>query len=96
MKTLHEIIEILGEHKDELRNKYRIKKIRIFGSYARGEPSESSDLDIIVDFEEPPTLIELMKIQEELERLLGVSVDLLTEESISPYIKPYIRKVVTV
>ena len=55
-----------------------------------------SDVDIIVDFEEVPTFIEFMKIQEELEKILGVKVDLLTEESISPFIRPYIKKIVTV
>lgn len=96
MKTLHEIIKILNEHKEELRKKYKITEIRIFGSYVRGEQREESDIDLIVDFEEIPTLIELMKIQEELEKLLGVKIDLLTEESISPFIKPYIKEVVTI
>ncbi|RUM33498.1 MAG: nucleotidyltransferase [Archaeoglobus sp.] len=96
MKTLQEIMEILIGQKEELRKKYKIKKIKIFGSYARGEQREASDIDLIVDFEEIPTFIELMKIQEELEKLLGVKVDLLTEESISPFIKPYIKEVVTI
>jgi len=64
-------------------SKYKIKEIKIFGSYAKGEQKETSDIDIIVDFEEIPTFIEFVKIQEELESLLGVKVDLLTEESIS-------------
>jgi len=96
MKTLDEITKTLSEHKDELRKRYQIKEIKIFGSYAKGEQKESSDIDIIVDFEETPTFIEFIKIQEELERLLGVKVDLLTEESISPFIKPYIKEVVAI
>lgn len=96
MKTLQEIIEILNERKKYLNKKFKIKKIRIFGSYARGEQRETSDIDLIVDFEEVPTFIELMEIQEELEKLLGVKVDLLTKESISPFIKPYIKEVVVI
>lgn len=96
MKTLYEIIEILIRQKEELRKKYKIKKIKILGSYVREEQREASDIDLIVDFEEVPTFIELMKIQEELEKLLGVKVDLLTEESISPFIKPYIKEVVAI
>ncbi|KUK13230.1 MAG: nucleotidyltransferase family protein [Synergistetes bacterium] len=96
MKTLDEIIKILSERKDELRKKYKIKEIKIFGSYVKGEQKESSDIDIIVDFEEFPTFIEFMRIQEELEKILGVKVDLLTEESISPFIKPYIKEVVAI
>lgn len=92
---LEEVIKILSEHKGELRKKYKIKEIKIFGSYVKGEQKETSDIDLIVDFEETPTFIELVKIEEELEKVLGVKVDLLTEESISPFIKPYIREVVT-
>ena len=84
MKSIDEIIKILTEHKGELKEKYKIKGIKIFGSYARGEQRETSDIDIIVDFEETPTLIELLRVEEEIERILGVKVDLLTEEGISP------------
>ncbi len=96
MKNLSEIIEILRDHREELRIKYKIEEIKIFGSYVRGEQKESSDIDLIVKFREIPTLIEFVRIQEELERILGIKVDLLTEESISPFIKPYIKDVVTV
>jgi predicted nucleotidyltransferase len=96
MKTLSEIIKKLNEHKEELKNKYKIKEIKIFGSYAKGEQKETSDIDIIVDFEEYPTLIEFIRIQEELENLLGVKVDLLTEESISPFVKPFIKEVIEI
>ena len=96
MKTLQEIIKILTNQKEVLRKKYKIKEIKIFGSYATNEQKETSDIDLIVDFEEVPTFIELMKIQEELEKLLAVKVDLLTEESISPFIKPYIKEIVVI
>ena len=96
MKSLPEIKKILSEHKEELKEKYKIKEIKIFGSYARGRQKETSDIDIIVNFEEFPTFIEFMRIQEELEKILGVKVDLLTEESISPFIKPYIKEVVAI
>ena len=96
MKNMDEIIKILTEHKEELKKKYKIKEIKIFGSYARGEQRETSDIDIIVDFEETPTLIELLRVEEEIERILGIKVDLLTEESISPFIKPYIKEVVAI
>ena len=96
MKDLSEIIEVLRKHGEELKKNFKIEEIKIFGSYVKGSQKESSDIDIIVKFEEPPTFIEFMRIQEELERLLGTKVDLLTEESISPFIKPYIKDVVTV
>ena len=93
MKTIQEIIEILREHERELKKKYKIKRIKIFGSYVEGNQSKTSDIDLIVDFEETPTFIELLKAEEEITRILGIKVDLLTEESISPFIKPYIKEV---
>ncbi len=93
MKTVQEIIEILREHERELKKKYKIKRIKIFGSYVEGNQSKTSDIDLIVDFEETPTFIELLKAEEEITRILGIKVDLLTEESISPFIKPYIKEV---
>ncbi len=96
MKQLHKVIEILSKHKGGLKDKYKIQTIKIFGSYARNKQNVSSDIDLIVSFEETPTLIELVKIQEELEALLGIKVDLLTEENISPFINPYIKEVVTI
>jgi predicted nucleotidyltransferase len=96
MKTLNEIIKTLNEHKEELKNKYKIKEIKIFGSYAKGKQKETSDIDLIVDFEDYPTFIEFLRIQEELENLLGVKVDLLTEESISPFVKPFIKEIIEI
>ena len=93
MKTVQEIIEILREHERELKKKYKIKRIKIFGSYVEGNQGKTSDIDLIVDFEETPTFIELLKAEEEITRILGIKVDLLTEESISPFIKPYIKEV---
>ncbi len=91
-RGLEEIIKILRQHKEELKGKYKIREIKICGSYAKGEQKPTSDIDIIVDFEEIPTLIEFVRLQQELESLLGLKVDLLTEESISPFIRPYIKE----
>lgn len=93
MKTLQEIINILKKHKDILRSNYNIRSVKIFGSYAEGNQTEKSDIDLIVEFGKTPTLIELIHIEEELSKLLNTKVDLLTEEGISSYVKPYIREV---
>ena len=63
-----------------------IKKIEIFGSYARGEQKETSDLDVVVEFEKRKSLLELVGIKQELEDNLGIKIDLLTEDSINPYL----------
>ena len=92
-KNLMEILSILKQHKEELRQKYHIRKLKIFGSYAEGRETPASDLDIIVEFDTVPTFIELVKIEQILSTLLGVKVDLLTEEGISPFIRPHIRTI---
>ncbi|WP_252228709.1 nucleotidyltransferase family protein [Caldicoprobacter algeriensis] len=93
VKTLEDIIKVLKAHGKEVAEKYGIKNIRIFGSYTEGKQRETSDLDLIVVFEKTPSLIELVRIEEELGKMVGVKVDLLTEEAISPFIKPYVREV---
>jgi len=68
------------------------KRISVFGSYVRGEEKRESDIDIIVEFSERKSLLELVRIERELSEFLGIKVDLLTEQSISPYLIDYIRK----
>jgi len=92
MKTLSEIKEILRKHKKELREKYRVKSIAIFGSYARGEQTEKSDIDIMVEFYEPIGL-KIVDLRDYLESILNIKVDLITKNSIqNPYIKKSIEE----
>ncbi len=70
------------------------KKITLFGSYARNEGKRGSDVDVIVDFGEPKSLMELVEIEENALKKLGVKLDLLTEKAISPYIATRIERVV--
>jgi uncharacterized protein len=70
------------------------KKIGIFGSYARNENRKSSDLDILV-FLAPTSKVSLLKLiqaEQELSDSLGVKVDLVTERSLNPLIRPYVEK----
>lgn len=62
------------------------KKISIFGSYIRGNATPESDLDIIVEFNESISLLDLVGFEMDLSEHLGIKVELLTEKSISPYI----------
>jgi len=71
---------------------YNASKIAIFGSYARNEQTTSSDIDILVDFSDRKTLLDLIGIEQELEELLGKKVDLLTAPAIHPRRKEYIEK----
>ena len=63
----------------------------IFGSYARGEENEKSDLDILIDFETKVNLIELIGIEQEISELLGIKVDLITLRSVNASLKSYIE-----
>jgi len=70
----------------KLLKKRGAKRVEIFGSYARGDAKPGSDLDVIVEFGEQKSLLDLVGIEQELEDALGIKIDLLTRESISPYL----------
>ena len=66
--------------------------IGVFGSFARGEENENSDLDLLIDFEQKVDLLELIGIEQELTELLGIKVDLITERSVHSKLKSFIEK----
>jgi hypothetical protein len=76
----------------EIMKPYNPKKIGIFGSFARGENSENSDLDILYQFEEPISLFQKFKIQEILENKLKFNIDLVSEKYLHPFLKENILK----
>ena len=76
MKSVTEYKEILKKKKKEFGSQFGIKELGIYGSVARGEQTESSDLDICVEIETPNFYI-LCDIQEDLEKLTGYKIDLL-------------------
>ena len=71
--------------------KYGVRKIGLFGSYAHGEERTDSDLDVLVEFEKRKSLLTLERIERELSEHIGVKVDLLTEQAISPYLVERIK-----
>lgn len=86
MKTLEEIKNNLQNQKPTLAAKYKVKEIGIFGSYVRGEQQPQSDLDVLVDFEEYPSLLEFVGIEDELSERLGVKVNLVMKSGLKPRI----------
>lgn len=92
MKNLSEIKRILSSHKDYLKKNYNVKYIGIFGSFVRGEQKKTSDVDILVDFNSPIDFFEFIKLEEELSKLLGIKVDLVSKKALKPYIGKYILK----
>ena len=63
------------------------RNVRLFGSVRRGESSASSDLDLLVDMSEGRSLLDLVALGADLEEALGVAVDVVTEKSLSPYLR---------
>jgi predicted nucleotidyltransferase len=84
-------IETITEHKKEIKKRYGVKKIGVFGSHVRGEQTETSDVDLLVEFDEP-TFDNFMDLLFFLEELFGKDVDLITTRGMSPYIRPSIEK----
>ena len=59
----------------------------VFGSEVRGEATERSDIDLLVRFDKPKSLLSMVALEREMTEVLGIKVDLLTEASISPYLR---------
>ena len=91
MKTLKEIKKLLDNHKQELKDRYHIKNIGLFGSIVRGDATAKSDVDILVEFEKPIGL-DFVMLADELEEIIGVKVDLVTPNAIKPRMLEYIRQ----
>ena len=72
--------------------KHGIKRILVFGSYARNEATTKSDLDLIVDFPDGTSLLDHIGIEIELSEALNMKIDLLSRNGISPYIKDHVLK----
>jgi predicted nucleotidyltransferase len=92
MKTLQEIESILRAEKPILRLRFRVKEIGIFGSFVRGEQKDTSDLDLLIDFEEPIGLIRYVGLQNYLSDRVGERVDLITKSGLKPRIGEHILK----
>ena len=86
MRDAEDIREELAALKPQLQEEYPIGDLGILGSYARGEQQPESDLDVVVTFEQPVTL-DLVRLEEELTQRLGITVDLITGDSLKPRIE---------
>jgi uncharacterized protein len=86
MDKLSHIKQVLKENRSELREKFGIAELGIFGSYVRGEQEATSDLDRLVTFSEPKSLFQFIRIEDHLSELLGVKVDLVMKNTLKPRI----------
>jgi hypothetical protein len=79
LKNADYFIRILRQHLPEIREKYSVSYLGVFGSYVRGEQTNESDLDVLVEFDETPGLLKYIELEYYLSDLLGVKVDLVTK-----------------
>lgn len=91
MKTLDEIISILKTNELYLKQKYKIKKIGLFGSVCRGEATDESDIDILAEFDEPIGL-KFVDLALELEKLLNNKVDLVSKKGTKSSYMRYVQE----
>ncbi len=87
MKTLEEIKQWLVEHKPLLQEDYKVRELGIFGSYIRQEQTETSDIDLLVEFSEIPSLLKFVNLENYLSDNLGVKVDLVHKNGLKPRIE---------
>lgn len=86
--------ELNMDQSEEIKNiiidvlrKFGVKKASLFGSVVRGEATERSDVDLLIEFKGRKTLLDLVRLKMRLEELLGRDVDVLTYNSINPLLK---------
>lgn len=84
MKTLAQIQQLLQHYQPELKNKYGIERLAIFGSYARQEQTEESDIDILVELGQQPLGMRYLDFAAELETILQHKVDIVSRRGIKP------------
>jgi predicted nucleotidyltransferase len=85
----------LNTYKEQINKialKYGIRSVRVFGSFARGEETADSDIDLLVELEPRCSLLDIISMKYEIEDLTGRNVDVISENGISPYLVEIITK----
>ena len=90
--TRDEVIEALRAHRETLAERFGVRSLALFGSYARGTATESSDIDILVRFDGPATSKSYFGVQFYLEDLFGRPIDLVTDKALRPRFRPYVER----
>ena len=90
--TLNEVKYKIKERKADLEQNFRVKEIGIFGSYARGDQRDRSDVDVLVEFDEPVSLLGVVKLENYLSDLLQIKVDLVPQKDIRYELRERILK----
>jgi len=87
MQSREEIFATLRHLKGDIATRFSVSRIGIFGSVARGEQTEASDIDILVEFSRPVGFLTFLELEEYLSTRLGAPVDLVTPDALKPLIR---------
>ncbi len=87
-----EVLRKLQAHKQTLAERFGVTGLALFGSFARDQATDKSDVDILVQFESPATSKTYFGVQFYIEDLLGRPVDLVTEKALRPELRPYVER----
>ena len=90
--TRDEVIETLRAHRETLTERFGVTSLALFGSFARGTATDSSDIDILVRFDGPATSKSYFGVQFYLEDLFGRPIDLVTDKALRPRFRPYVER----
>lgn len=91
MLTRETILEVLRDLKPELVVKYKLRSIALFGSYARGEQTSASDVDVLVDVD-PVIGLGFVDLADTIEARLGVKTDVVPSDGVKPRYRAFIQK----
>ena len=80
------LIELLRGNMLDISDRYKVKSLGLFGSYVREEQRRGSDLDVLVEFNEAPSLLKFLELENLLSDLLGIKVDLVMKSALRPAI----------
>lgn len=92
MISVQEIKESIRQNRDYLEQEYKVESIALFGSYARGHQNTESDIDILVEFYEPVSLIHIVSLENYLSDLLTVKVDLVVKKTLRKEIESFVLR----
>ena len=87
-----DVLRVLSGRRDELRRRYGVKSLALFGSVARDEAAPDSDVDLLVEFDAPPGFDGYMDLKYHLEEHLGCRVDLVMKGALKPDARPVVEQ----
>jgi predicted nucleotidyltransferase len=90
VEVVPDIIATLRQHLPEIAPRFQVKSLLLFGSFVQGRQRKRSDLDILVEFNEPPSFFEFLALERYLSDLVGIKVDLVMKEALKPAIGKHI------